>query len=117
MNDDVEDAIDALLRKQFEGPVLADGFCDHVMQQLPVRRRLYRWPLATGTLTGVAMCWFSLWAAPITYIGWRDWLSGELSAPAITLFLSMMCLALLALAWSIAEADDQFGAPPQGLTR
>ncbi len=117
MNDPVEVDIDALLREQFEGPVPANGFCERVMDQLPARRRRYRWPLAAGIIAGVAMCWFSLWSAQITYTGWRDWLSGELSGPAITLFLSMMCLAILALAWSIAEADDQYGAPPLRFTR
>jgi len=117
MNDQMEDAIDALLREQFDGPVPAAGFCDQVMARLPARRRRHRWPLAAGVLAGVAMCWFSLWSSPITYIGWRDWLSGELSAPALTLFLSIMCLAILALAWTIAEADDLYDQSPRRITR
>lgn len=117
MNDQMEDVIDALLREQLEGPVPADGFCDQVMERLPARRRRYRWPVAAGVLAGVAMCWFSLWSAPITYIGWRDWLSGELSAPAITLFLSIMCLAILALAWTMAEADDLYDPSSRRFTR
>lgn len=109
MNDQMEDdAIDKLLREQFEGPVPAGDFCDRVMERLPARRPRHRWLLPAGILAGVAMCWFSLWSSPITHIGWRDWLSGELSAPAITLFLSVMCLAILALAWTMAEADDLY---------
>ncbi len=117
MNAQMEDAIDALLREQFEGPVPADGFCEEVMERLPVQRSRNRWPLAAGVLAGVAMCWFSLWSAPITHIGWRDWLSGELSAPVVTLFLSMMGLAVLALAWTIAEAGDLCDQSPRSFTR
>jgi hypothetical protein len=108
MNDEIEDVIDALLREQFEGPVPADGFCDEVMERLPARRRHFRWPLAAGVVAGVAMCWFSLWSAPIMYIGWQEWISGELSASAIALLFSIMSMAVLALAWTIAEADDRY---------
>ena len=108
MNGEKEDAIDVLLREQFEGPVPADGFCDRVMNQLPARRRRNRWTLAAGALAGMATCWFSLWSAPIAHVGWRDWLSGEPSASAIALFVSMIGMAILALAWAIAEADDRY---------
>lgn len=107
MNDEIEDAVDVLLREQFEGPVPVDGFCDRVMDRLPAGRRRSTWPLAAGVLAGVAMCGFSLWSAPITSIGWRDWLSGEPSASAIALFIVMSGMAILALAWTIAEADDR----------
>lgn len=108
MNDELKDAIERLLREQFEGSVPDDGFCDRVMTQLPVRRRRDKWPLVAGALAGVAMCWLSLWTAPIAYIGWQDWLSGELSASAIALFSAMMGMAILASAWAIAEADDRY---------
>lgn len=110
MTDEMEDAIDVLLREQFEGLVPDDGFCERVIEQLPARQRRVDWPLVAGTLAGAAMCWFSLWSAPITYVAWRDWLSGELSASAITLFISMMGVSILALAWTIAEADDRYDA-------
>ena len=107
MNDEMEDAIEVLLRGQFEEPVPMDGFCDCVMEQLPARRRHNSRPLAAGALAGVAMCWFSLWSAPITAVGWQDWLSGEMSASAITLFIAMMSMAILAMVWTIAEAEDR----------
>jgi hypothetical protein len=99
--------IDKVLLEQFEGPVADDGFCDHVMQSLPARRRVYRWPLALGIILGGILCWLSLQAAPLIRIGWRDWVSGQLSAPAIILLASMAGLSLLALAWTTAEADDR----------
>lgn len=106
MNGEKDDDIDVLLRGQFEGPVPDDGFCDRVMEQLPPRRRNI-WPLVAGALAGVATCWLSLWSSPITYAGWRDWVSGELSASGIVLFIAMISMAMLALAWTIAEADDR----------
>jgi len=39
--------------------------------------------------------------------GLRDWLSGQLSAPALTLLLVMGSISLLTLAWTMAEADDR----------
>ena len=107
MKDRMEDAADALLREHFEGPVADDGFCDRVMDRLPARRRRTNAPMAVGILAGVATCGFSLWSAPITHAGWQEWLSGAPSASAIALFISMMGMAMLALAWTIAEAEDR----------
>lgn len=108
MNDEIEDPSDVLLREHFEGPVADDGFCDRVMDRLPTRRRRHPWPIAAGAFAGVATCGSSLWSAPITHTGWQDWLSGEPSASALALLLSMMGMAILALAWTIAEADDRY---------
>jgi len=44
---------------------------------------------------------------PLVRTGWRDWLSGQISAPALTLLLVMAGISLLALAWTVAEADDR----------
>lgn len=117
MNDEMVDVFDALLREQFEGPVPDDGFCDRVMDRLPARRRRNNWPLAAGTLAGVATCWFSLWSAPITYHGWQDWLSGELSASAVVLFIAMASMAILVMAWTIAEEDDRYDLPAWRMIR
>lgn len=117
MNDEMEDAIDHLLREQFEGPVPDDGFCDHVMTRLSARRRRNTWPLAAGTFAGLTMCWFSLWFSPITYAGWRDWSSGELSASAIVLAISTMSMSILALVWTITEADDRYDLASRRMIR
>ncbi|MGQ7829752.1 hypothetical protein [Altererythrobacter sp. Z27] len=113
MNDDMEDILDALLRDQFEGPVPVGDFCDRVMDRLPARRRRIQWPMAAGMLIGVAMCWVSLSSAPIMSVGWRDWLSGEASASAVALLVSTMGMAVLALAWTIAEAEDRYAPAPR----
>ena len=100
-----DDAIDALLRRQFEGAVPDDGFCDRVMQRLPARPRRRAWPLWSGIAAGAAACALSLSSTPMVHLGWRDWVGGELSAPAIALLLALAGMSLLAMCWSLAEAD------------
>lgn len=107
MNDEM-DPLDALLRDQFGGPVPDDGFSKRVMDRLPARRRRSTWPLVAGAMLGVVTCWISLWFVPIPFIGWGDWLAGNITGSATTLFIAMMGIALLALAWTIAEASDEF---------
>jgi hypothetical protein len=108
MSEPEDDAIDAPLHAQFEGPVPDDGFCADVMHRLPPRRRRrHAWPLAAGLAAGAAVCWLSLQSVPLVRIGVRDWLSGDLSAPALTLLVVMAGISLLTLAWTIAEADDR----------
>lgn len=106
MTNEIDDAPDALLREQFDGPVPDDGFCLTVMDRLPARRHHGNWPMAAGIGAGVALCWLTLWSAPIANAGWRDWLSGEASPSALALLIAMAGLAALALAWTIAEATD-----------
>lgn len=111
MNDPSEDALDALLREQFDGPVAADGFTERVMEQLPSRqRRLRTWPMAAGVATGVAACWLSLRSAPVVTIGWKDWLALEPSSSAMTLLFVVSGVSLLASWWALTEADERGGA-------
>ena len=107
MNEHEDDAVDALLLAQFEGPVPDEGFCDDIMQRLPARRRRPVWPLAAGLAAGAVVGFLSLQSAPLMRTGLRDWLSGQLSAPALTLLLVMASISLLTLAWTLAEADDR----------
>lgn len=37
---------------------------------------------------------------------WQGWLGGEGSVPALVMLSVMAGMALLALGWSLAEADD-----------
>ncbi len=102
-----DDEIDALLRRQFDGPLPDQGFSERVMQRLPkTRRRRVAWPLWAGVVAGLGACWSQLLPAPLLQAGWRDWAGGELSAPAITLLLVAAGMSLLASCWSLAEADE-----------
>ena len=103
-----DDEIEALLRKQFDGPLPDEGFSERVMQQLPARRRRrVAWPLWAGVIAGLGACWSLLLRAPLLHAGWRDWAVGEPSAPAIVLLLIAAGMSLLATWWCLAEADSR----------
>ena len=106
MNHPEDDAIESLLREQFDGPVRDEGFSDRLMRRLPRRRRA-TWPLWGGTLGGAVACWVALLFSPLVGAGWRDCLNGQWSAPSVTVLLAMLGMAMLALAWGLAEADDR----------
>lgn len=106
MNHFDDNEIEALLLKQLEGPVPDNGFSDRLMQRLPPRRRRAVWPLWAGVLAGTAACWLSLLSTSLLHVGWQDWISGELSAPAIILVSAVAGMSLLACWWTTMEAED-----------
>lgn len=106
MNESPDDAVEILLRRQFDGPVPDAGFAERVMQALPPRRRRVRWPAWAGLAAGAVACWLALLPSPLLRVAWRDVLRAHWSAADITLLLVMAGMALLALAWGIAEADE-----------
>lgn len=106
MNEERDDAIEALLRRQFHGPVADEGFSARIVQRLPRRRRRAAWPLGAGLLAGVAACWAVLRSSPLLVAGWHDYAGGHWSTAAIAVSAAMLGMTLLALAWSVAEADD-----------
>jgi hypothetical protein len=103
MNEMHDEDIDTLLREQFEGPLVDDGFSDRVMADLPQRHRRIAWPLWLGALAGAAACGISLIPAPLLQTGWRDWGEGRLSPSAIGMWLAMAGVAWLASAWAVAD--------------
>ena len=107
MNPSQDAMIDALLRKQFDGPVFDEGFSRRVMQRLPQRRRHVAWPVWGGILVGVIACWQVLLVWRVVDGGWQGCLSGHWSARTVTLLLAILGMAVLALAWGVAEADDR----------
>ena len=106
MNPIHDDDIDALLRQSFDGPVPDAGFSDRVMQQVPPRRRPSAWPLAAGVLVGAVLCALSLLNAPLWRAAWQGWSVGEWSTSTLIMLSTMAGMSLLALGWSLAEADD-----------
>jgi hypothetical protein len=106
MNHMHDDDIDVLLRQSFDGPTSDAGFCDRVMQQLPPRRRPSAWPLAAGVLAGAVLCSLSVFTSPLWRAAWQGWLVGEWSSSTIIMLSAMAGLSLLALGWTLAEADD-----------
>jgi hypothetical protein len=106
MNPRHDDDIDALLRQSFDGPAPDAGFSDRVMQQLPPRSRPSRWPLAAGVVAGAIACSLHLSASPLWRAAWQGWLVGEWSTSTILMLATMAAMSLLALGWTLAEADD-----------
>jgi hypothetical protein len=102
-----DDAIEALLRRQFDGPLADEGFSERVMHKLPPRRRRKAWPLWAGVAIGTGACWLSLSFSPLLHAGWRNWMHGAHSASAIAMLLAIAGMTLLATWWSVAEADDR----------
>ena len=105
MNDPDDKDIDALLREHFDGPVPDDGFADRVMQQPRPRRRRGAWPVMAGIAAGIGASWLSLLPTSLLRVGWRDWFSGELSAPAIILVAAAAGMSLLACWWTTMEPE------------
>ena len=102
-----EDAIDALLRQSFEGPVADAGFSERVMQHVRPRRRVSPWPLTLGAIAGVLLCWLSLADSPLLRAAWQGWSSGHWSASTVVTLALMAALSLLALGWTLLEAEDR----------
>lgn len=59
-----------------------------------------------GACTGLLAGWISLCSAPVVQAAWVDWRSGIMSPATLALLAAMLGMALLALAWSIAESDE-----------
>ena len=98
--------IDALLRRQFEGPVSDEGFTARLIQQVPTRPGRAVWPLWAGIAAGIGACWLSLMSTPVLQLGWQSWLSGKPSSSAIILIAVAGGMSLLACWWTAMEADD-----------
>jgi len=107
MNQPHDDPIDQLLRERFDGAVPDDGFCDRVMQDLPARRHKVAWPSWIGLFAGVAACASGLWSTPMLRAGWHDLNVGAPTASALVLLLVLAAMSLLAMCWSLCEADER----------
>jgi len=107
MNPKHDDAIDALLRQSFDGPLSDGGFSVRVMQRLQPRPRTATWPLALCVIAGVVLCWLSLAESPLLRAAWQGWFAGQWSASTAVTLALMAALSLLALGWSLVEADDR----------
>lgn len=107
MNESHDETIEALLCRQFAGPVADDGFSERVMQYLPSRRGRTSLPAWIGALTGIAACWLCMDSVPLLHAGWQDWLAGQPSAAAIGMWVAMAAMSLLALLWGLLEGSDR----------
>lgn len=108
MNQSRDDMIDALLRRQFDGPVRDEAFSVRVMQRLPQRRcRQIAWPLWIGVVAGAAMCWLALLPSRLLRDGWQDWSGGHWSIAGLAMLSTAAVMTLLAVAWGVVEINDR----------
>ncbi|WP_084583207.1 hypothetical protein [Sphingomonas azotifigens] len=106
MSAEADDAIDALLRRSFDGPVEDGGFTDRVMRTLPRRHRHGAWCSLVGMIAGAVSCWVTVGSSPIMLMAWQIWVSGRPSVSLLSLVLAVMGLSVLGLIWTISEAAD-----------
>lgn len=105
MSDTRHDDIEALLRRDFEGPVANEGFSERVMQQLPSRRGV-RWPLWLGVALGMLAGCLALAATPLLRSGWQDWWAGSFSIAGASMWLTVLAASWLVLGWGLAESSE-----------
>ncbi len=106
MSADSDDAIEALLRQDFDVQVEDDGFTAHVMRALPRSHCYGGWLSPVGMAVGAGLCWMTLRSSPIILSAWHDWLSGRLSESAGSVMIVPMGLSALGLMWAISEAAE-----------
>lgn len=104
MNETPDDALDTLLRREFEGPVPDDGFSARVARELPARPRRIAWPLPIafacgGVLAGAAVATSPLWGEVAQEVA-----AGVPGAASAVLLTVALCLGALCCAWALEEA-------------
>lgn len=95
-------ALDAALRRTFEGPVADQGFSTRVMQALPARRRRLGWlpgmTLLGGALAGIALAPASMWGALAA-----EWQSGAFGTASAATCVLLLAMSLLSCGWALDE--------------
>lgn len=100
---DPDDKLDALLRRQFPGPVADDGFAARVMQALPPRRQPRTWLLPGAAVAGSLLAWLALMPSPVWRQATQEWLAGDLGAATLGLGVIAFAVTLASCAWSLEE--------------
>lgn len=101
--DPTDPALDALLRRQFPGPVADEGFSARVMRALPPRRRPRPWLLPGAAVAGSLLAWLALVPSPAWQAAAREWLTGDVGAASAGVGLLMLVVTLASCAWSLEE--------------
>lgn len=104
MKDLSDEQLDALLRREFDGPVEDAGFTDALMLKLPARGRPRPWLLPGAALAGALLAWLSLLPAPIWQQLVDEWLAGGFGAASAAVCAVLLGIGLLGCGWALEEA-------------
>ena len=102
-DDTTDPALDALLRRQFTGPVPDEGFSARVMRALPPRRAPRPWLLPTAAVAGCGLAWLALAPSPAWRLAAQEWLSGE---PGVATGAVVLLSLVLTLASGVGAMDE-----------
>lgn len=103
MNGIEDQALDAWLRREFEGSIADDGFAGRVMRSLPARPRQRAWPLPAATLVGSLLAWLALAPSPLVDLAAREWLAADFGSSSAVLLALLSGMVLLGCAWALEE--------------
>ncbi|MGD9583674.1 MAG: hypothetical protein AB7V26_08440 [Lysobacterales bacterium] len=98
-----DETLDALLRRDFEGAVVDDGFSARVMRALPPRRRSRPWLLPGAVLAGGLLAWLALLPSPLLQLVAREWQGGGFTAASIGVCLLLLVVSVLGCGWALDE--------------
>lgn len=104
MNDLTDEHLDALLRRDFSGPVEDAGFSAAVMRTLPPRARSRPWLVPGAALAGALLAWLSLLPSPIWQRLADEWLAGGLGTASTAVCALLLGMGLLGCGWALQEA-------------
>lgn len=102
-NETPDDALDALLRREFEGHVPDDGFSERVARALPPRPRRHAWPLPLAAVCGGVLAWAAVSPSPLWGDVAREAAAGVPGAASAVLFTVALGLGALCGAWALEE--------------
>jgi hypothetical protein len=104
MNDLTDEQLDALLRRDFGGPVEDAGFTDAVIRTLPARGRPHPLLVPAAALAGALLAWLSLLSAPIWQQLVDEWQTGGFGTASAVVCALLMGIGLLGCGWALEEA-------------
>jgi hypothetical protein len=103
VNETQDQELDEWLRREFEGPIVDDGFTTRVMRLLPPRARKRTWPLPAAATAGGLMAWLALSPSPLVELAALEWLAADFGRSSAMLLALLFGTVLLGCAWALEE--------------
>jgi hypothetical protein len=104
MTEDIDKKLDELLRLEFPGVVLDDGFTARVMRTLPNRPPRRAWLMPIACLSGGLLAWLALLPASLWQQIASEWPASGIGSGAVVLMTAvMLTMGLLGCVWALEE--------------